>query len=171
MTDILEAYLAPAFRYNFDQGPQLVRSREDALAHGLNCISLAHLALRDIFDYELPGELHCAEMYLDQQHFTEVGDATQAQRGDLFWFGISGAAQPPEAFQPQYDAAGALVNWREFPVKHVAVHTGDYREDDPLLLHATHRTGTNSVWPLQQFFAYPRYQKLFAVRRLQVGNL
>lgn len=165
-TDMLRRYLNPAFSYAFHQGPGQVRSVEDAMASGLNCISLAHLVLRDLFQQQLPSELHCAEMYRDQERFRPVAEVADARQGDLFWFGIGNPAIDPHAFEPVY-ADGVLLNWRAFPVKHVAIFTGEFGdEDNPLLLHASYQEGTTAVWPLDKFGEHSRYERLYGITRL-----
>ncbi len=166
MSDVLERYIDPSYVYRFTQGPDVVQTREDALRDGINCISLAHLALKDIFDYQLPSELQCAEMYLDKHRFTQVDGLAEMRRGDLVWFGIDKAAIQPEEFEPIYEE-GALINWSDFPIKHATIHTGEYDIDDnPLLLHSTHVEGTNTIWPLPKFAEYQKYRKLYGITRL-----
>lgn len=66
------AYLDTAFRYAFLQGPDRVRSRQDALCCGLNCGSLAHRIIRDLFGYVLPATYQYTELSIDQEHFTAL---------------------------------------------------------------------------------------------------
>jgi hypothetical protein len=54
MDEVFSRYLDPAFRYVKSQSPARVRSRDDALRDGLNCVALAHLVIRDLFGYALP---------------------------------------------------------------------------------------------------------------------
>jgi hypothetical protein len=170
MIDTLERFLDPAFTYDFEQGPAKVRSIEDAYRDGINCVSLAHLALQDLFHAELPPDLHCAEMYADTERFEPVTGTDEMRQGDLVWFGINNAPILPEQFQPVYQS-GQLINWREFPVKHVTVFTGDRdAQNDPLLLHSTYIAGTNVVWPLGRFADYARYQKLYKITRLAAAK-
>lgn len=169
LTNALDAFVDPAYRYEFWQGPAEVRSITDAQRYGLNCIALAHLAINRLFDVELPPELHCAELYADTQYFTRVDDLAATRRGDLLWFGIADPAIEPEAFVPAYQD-GMLVNWRDFPVKHVAIHTGEQDEqNDPLLLHASPHAKTNVVWPLRQFAEHPRYRVYYGASRLAIS--
>ena len=100
-------------------------------------MSLAHLAMRELFAYELPPELGCAELYLDRKHFSRVGNLADMQAGDLVWFGVQNPPKPPEEVRLEYDSNGRLMNWQEFPVKHVAIYTGLQDCRLPLLLHAT----------------------------------
>ena len=170
MSDVLDRYVDSSYTYRFTQGPGVVRTHEDALRDGINCVSLAHLALLDLFNYELPSELQCTEMFLDRQHFTDVRDISQHRLGDLFWFGVDDAVVEPTAFVPIYDDKGNLTNWKDFPIKHVAVATGRVDDSgDPLLLHSTHIEGTNSIWPMRKFGDYRRYRKLHGRRALPVG--
>lgn len=148
-----------------------MRTKDDALQDGINCVSLAHLVLKDVFDCELPPHLGCAELYLDREYFKPVDAIDDMRAGDLVWFGLQEALRQPEEVQLQYDEAGNLVNWREFPVKHVAVNTGLQVEDEPLLLHATNVEGRhNKIWPLSKFWSYPRYQKLYGITRLALRS-
>jgi hypothetical protein len=55
MNKVFLRYLDPGFRYVKSQNPALVRCRDDALRDGLNCVALAHLVIRDLFGYVLPG--------------------------------------------------------------------------------------------------------------------
>jgi len=169
--ELLDEYLDPQYQYDFWQNPDLVRTREDALQGGINCVSLAHLVLKDMFEHELPPRLGCAELYLDREYFKPVDGIHDMRAGDLVWFGLRDALRQPEEVQLQYDEAGNLVNWRDFPVKHVAVNTGYEVDGDPLLLHATNKEGRhNKVWPLSKFGEYRRYQKLYGVTRLALQS-
>ena len=160
MNEQLTRYLDPEFIYRFMQNPNVVRSEEDARKHGINCVSLAHLAIKNLFEYELPRDLLCAELYADTKHFERIEQLQDMQTGDLVWFGIEQPAIHPEEFVPRYDEQGKLINWSDFPVKHVAISTGEHNEDrDPLLLHSTYYEGTNVIWPLSRFSAYPKYKK------------
>lgn len=167
MNQKLETYLDPQFVYQFTQGPDLVRSREDALRYGINCISLAHLALKDLFDHELPPNLLCLELYRDREHFEPVEQFDQMREGDLVWFGLANPVTPIEDFVPQYKD-GQLLNWPDMPIKHVAVATGEADEQgEPLLLHSTFSAGTNVVWPLGKFRNVKRYQQVYGITRLR----
>lgn len=169
MDEVFQRYLDPAFRYSLFQKPAVVRSRGDALRDGLNCVSLAHLVTRDLFGYTLPAGLQTYELVRDREHFELVPDPARLRAGDLVWFGL---AEPPvslEEFVPQYDG-DELLNWRDLPVKHVAISTGarEAREaGDPLLLHASLIAGTNVLWPLRRFRDYDRYQRIYAIQRVR----
>lgn len=166
----LERYLDTEFVYRFMQNPDVVRSEEDARRYGINCVSLAHLALRSLFEYDLPKDLLCAELYADREHFEHREDIDQLQTGDLVWFGVKDPGIMPEDFVPQY-VDGRLENWRDFPVKHVAVSTGERNEEeDDLLLHATYYEGTTALWPLSRFFQYKKYQRHYGISRLKLDS-
>lgn len=171
LNNTLDTFIDPAYRYDFWQGPAEVRSITDAQRSGLNCIALAHLAINKLFEVELPPELHCAELYTDTQYFTRVDDLAEARRGDLLWFGVANPVIEPAAFVPLY-RDGMLVNWRDFPVKHVAVHTGKRDEqDEPLLLHASQEDSTNVIWPLPEFAKRnKRWEKFYGISRLAIAN-
>jgi hypothetical protein len=71
-----------------------------------------------------------------------------------------------EEFEPQYNG-DELLNWRDLPVKHVAISTGAREHGDPLLLHASLIAGTNVLWPLRRFRDYDRYQRIYAIQRVR----
>jgi hypothetical protein len=167
----LGQFLNPEYAYKFSQNPNVVRTKEDALRSGINCISLAHLVIKELFDYELPPDLLCAELYLDHEHFEPVADTTKMQLGDLVWFGASNFGKDPFEVELRYGKHGQLINWREFPVKHVAIYTGLTESCDPLLLHATFVGGVNNtVWPMSKFRSYQRYKKMHGITRFIMVN-
>lgn len=166
MADPLECFIDPTLQYRFMQDPRNVRSIEDARTGGINCITLAHLAVRELFAVELPPELHFSEAFLDRRHFTDVPLLDDLRRGDLVWFGLESPPIQVADFRPVY-RDGQLVNYHEFPVKHVAIATGNTdARGEPTLLHATHIAGTNVVWPLNKFAEYARYRKVYGISRL-----
>lgn len=167
MTDALERFIDPEFVYSFWQGPQEVRSEEDARLRGLNCVALAHLCLESLFGYQLPPEQHCYEMFVNTSHFATLSQASAVRRGDVFWFGPS--STDVAGFTPQYNGYGLLLNWRASPVRHMAIATGDTQDGQPLLLHATHIEGTNVVWPVAKFADYVRYERVHRRARLAIG--
>lgn len=165
MNQLLERYVDPAYIYRFSQNPNSVRSRQDAIQYGINCVSLAHLALKDLFDYQLPPELDCFELYTDKEHLQPVANLAEMQTGDFVWFGWPNPKTKPEDFIPIY-RDGQLLNWTDFPVNHVAIFSGDVMEDY-MLLHANHIDCTNAIWPLARFSQYERYRKLYGINRLR----
>lgn len=72
---------------------------------------------------------------------------------------------------PEYDDSGLLLNWRQSPVRHVAIATGETDQGDDLLLHATHVEGTTVLWPRQKFGGYTRYEREYRVARLVLGQI
>jgi hypothetical protein len=160
------SYLDPAFRYVFSQGPDRVRSRKDALSGGLNCISLAHLIIRDLFGYVLPATYQCIELSTDQEHFISIPSAGLMRPGDLVWFGVADPAASIADFVPHFEN-GRLANFNEYPINHVAIYTGVCERSDYLLIHANQVDQTNAVWPLRDFQDYDRYRKVYAIMRLR----
>jgi hypothetical protein len=160
------SYLDPAFRYVFSQGPDRVRSRQDALSDGLNCVSLAHLIIRDLFGYVLPATYQCTELSTDQEHFISIPSASLMRPGDLVWLGFADPAASIEDFVPRFED-GRLANFHEYPINHVAICTGIYDHGDHLLIHANQVDQTNTVWPLRAFEYHDRYRKVHAIMRLR----
>jgi cell wall-associated NlpC family hydrolase len=166
MNTVVERYLDPAYRYDFNVTPSAIRSPEDAQRYGINCIVLAHLMLNELSGEPLPPELHFAELYADTEHFRPVEGGPNAMApGDLVWFGAANPRLEAADFVPRHAPDGHLLNWGDNPLKHVAVHVGNGQ-----LLHATHIDGgRNALWPLGRFARYPRYAKLYGVTRLRAG--
>ncbi len=169
MIDSLKHYIDREFVYSFGQGPNKVSSEAEARQKGINCVTLAHLALRELFDQKLPTNLHCYEMATDYDYFKTVESPDLMQQGDLVWFGYANPHQSIEDFEPTYDDEGYLLNWRDSPIKHVAIYTGEQQNNDFMMLHSTHIEGTNTVWPLSLFAMYKRYEKIYRIGRLQTG--
>jgi hypothetical protein len=165
----MEQFLDPAYRYRFTQGPDMVRNRDDALRNGINCVSLAHLAIEELTGQQLPDGLHCYEMFGDTEHTETVDPAMDLQPYDLIWFGLQESDGWANEFVPRYDANGALTNWRDNPLRHIGIHTGDIDESgDPLILHASPHEETNVVWPLREFAEHSRYRQIHRVARLHI---
>lgn len=143
-----------------------MRSREDAIRYGNNCVALAHLALGQIFGREIDPRQHCYEMVTNTSQFATVPSPDDMQVGDLVWFGVSQPSVEIDQFIPRYDDSEYLLNWRDFAVNHVAIYTGMQQDGDPLLLHASPTDGTNVVWPLGKFAEHPRYEQIYRISRL-----
>ena len=169
MKDTFENFLRAGYAYSFEQGPNKVRSHEDARVNGLNCVALAHLAMKDLFDYTLPEDYQCLELFLDrEQHFESIDSLDSAQQGDLVWFGFAEPRIPLEEFVPVYDECREITNWQDVAVRHVGLFTGEIDgEGDQLVLHATRSAGTVAIWPLRKFQEYKRYRKVYGVSRLK----
>jgi hypothetical protein len=170
MNRILEGFLDPQLMYQYGMGPERIPDRDTALRDGINCVSLAHLVLKELFACQLPPNLDCFEMFIDEDLFVPVPSVDEAQLGDLVWFGRI-SENPGFVFTPQYDQRGHLVNWGDHPLEHVAIATGESVEGaGPLLLHATHIEGTTAVWPLTRFLEQPRYAEIHGVSRLRIHD-
>ena len=109
MNEKLHSYIDPAFRYVFAQGTDAVNSREQALADGINCISLGHLVIKDLFGYTLTSNLKSSELSTDNDHFEELESAEDMQLGDLVWFGLENPDVEIDDFVPDY-VDGELLN-------------------------------------------------------------
>lgn len=116
----------------------------DPSEEGINCQFLAHLALRLIKGVTLSPHLLSREIFLETAMFADINPA-EATVGDIFIFG-----KPNE---PDYRRL------------HLAVYADKDKASEPLLFHANGVDNSVSLWPLSAFFNYPRYKKLFAVKR------
>ena len=136
------------------------------MSDGLNCISLAHLIIRDLFGYVLPATYQCPELSTDQEHFMFIPSASLMRPGDLVWLGVADPAASIEDFVPRFEN-GRLANFHEYPINHVAIYTGVYDHGDYLLIRANQADQTNTVWPLRAFEDHDRYRKVYAITRLR----
>jgi hypothetical protein len=164
--EVFLRYLDPGFRYVRTQVPARVRTREDALRDGLNCVALAHLVTRELFGYALPASYQSLELVRDLEHFEPVRGPDMMQAGDLVWLGVGRPLVRLEDFIPEY-CGDELLNFNDFPVNHVAICTGIRKNGDHVLLHASTVDGTNALWPLPEFDHYDRYSRIYAIRRLR----
>lgn len=116
----------------------------DPLEDGVNCQFLAHLALRLIRGVTLSPRLLSREIFLATVMFADINPADAAV-GDIFIFG-----KPNEL---------------DYRCLHLTVCADKDKTGEPLLIHANGVDNSVSLWPLSAFFNYPRYKKLFAVKR------
>jgi hypothetical protein len=163
--DLAERYIDPNCTYDFWLRPADVPSLDEAKRRGMNCVVLAHLVMQDLFDYTLPSDLRCTEMFLDTTHFVRTAyHPADLAEGDLLWFGKPAPVSAVEEFTPQYDESGHLQNWRDFPVNHVGIYVGQ-AAGEPQVLHSVARENT-TVWPLSKFAEIPRYSVVWGSSRL-----
>ena len=136
------------------------------MSDGLNCVSLAHLIIRDLFGYVLPATYQCTELSADQEHFMSVSSPSLMRPGDLVWLGVADPTASIHDFIPRFEN-GRLANFNEYPINHVAIYTGVCDHGDYLLIHASQVDQTNTVWPLRTFTDHDRYCKIYAIMRLR----
>ena len=128
--------------YRYENGPMADSQPTD----GINCQLLVHLALELLHGISLPPSMMSKEIFEDREFFAEI-PFNAASSGDVFVFGRN-----------------IETDFRQF---HLAVKVDDDPQaQQPLLIHATSIENAVTVWPLIRFFSYPRYRKLFAVKRL-----
>lgn len=129
--------------YRYESGPMANSQPND----GVNCQLLVHLALGLLHGTNLPPAMMSKEIFEDHEFFEEISFGSFLL-GDVFVFGKAAETDP-----------------RQF---HLAVKIDeDPRTQQPLLIHATNIEKAVTIWPLTQFSSYPRYEKLFAVKRLK----
>lgn len=163
---ILERYISPEFIYNYNAGPNVIRTIDDARSFGINCVALAHLVVKDLFDVELPSELDCYELYTDRLYSSFYKSSSNLLFGDLVWFGTVTGHTAVDSFKPEYEQTGNITNWRRFPINHVGVCIAAEPNDVPLILHASRVVGTNSVWSLDDFSKHRYYRQIHGLSRI-----
>ena len=159
-----EQYVDPALTYDFTQGPDKVRNYADAARDGVNCVSLAHLVMKDAFGESLPPDLFFYEMFSDTERFAPVTGLSGMQPADLVWLGHGNPKFEIDEFTPEF-VDGHMTNWDDSPIKHVGVFTGEVKDDEPMVLHACWYVGRTAVWPLSEFSQYPKYERVYGVSR------
>lgn len=159
--------------YNWERGPKQVRSAEDA-REGLNCVALAHLALKDLANIQLPSALHCFEMFRDMRSvgdfFRPVAGGVQNMiEGDIVWLGHQASDRIVEGFTPDYDNQLHLRNNRAFPLRHLALYTGemDTETGHPLMFHTSRETGIE-IAPLPAIMEWEPHEQIHGIGRLIV---
>lgn len=125
--------------YNLTNGPDRINGQIPQ--EGLNCQALIHVLYRTRLGIYIPQEMLSREIYEDLWRFRRVAGDEESQEGDIFIFG-----RPVEL---------------DFRKLHLAYHTGVSN----LLLHANSVDRRVSVWPLGKFSFYPRYKRLYAIKR------
>lgn len=135
--------------YKLKNGPDLT-GVIDPWREGINCQYFTHLALGLLFQVRLPSDLLSREIFFDNQRFTAVDDAAKAKLGDIFLFGRQ-----------------AERDYRCLHLALLAEAVATSESGESLLIHATSIEGKVCFWPLSAFSNYPRYQKLFAIKRLR----
>lgn len=131
------------FPYKFANGPDVTNVSP---TDGVNCQQLTHMVLATLFQVRLPAEMKSKEFFEDQEYFTSVS-VREATVGDVFIFG-----EPEEN------------DYRRF---HLAVFIDQDSDGSALLIHANSVDRQVSLWPLDKFSQYPRYGKLYGVKRLK----
>lgn len=127
--------------YNLDNGPDRINGQIPQ--EGLNCQALVHVLYRIRRGIHIPQGMLSKEIFEDLWRFRRVTRDGEPQEGDIFIFGKL-----------------TELNFRKL---HLAYHTGV----GSLLLHANSVDRRVSVWPLDKFPFYPRYQRLYAIKRIR----
>lgn len=162
--------------HDWESGPQQMRLRGPEA--GVNCASQSHLALEGLFGVRLPTRLHCTEIQKDiagrGDFFKPVQDGLHAmQVGDIILSGLDRPQSALDRFSPRYDDDGFLRNWRDSPLRHVNVFTGEYDEStgQPLVLD-TNPEASAGIRTLDEVMAFGQqglHAKVFTVGRLVVA--
>lgn len=161
-------FLSYRLKYNYECGPDVVSSIETALTKGINCVSLAHILLSDFYHVHLTSNFKCIEMFYHNNFLRNITDEEEFVLGDILFFGKEGLTELFANYIPRYNE-GTLVNGSDFPGLHVGIYTGNKTtETIPLIIHASFIDKGVSVWPLDKFLQYPRYKKIYAVKRLNM---
>lgn len=162
--------------YKWEQGPQQVRSLQAAYEHGLNCVSLSHLALESL-GVMLPKDLHCYEMWEDIQRtrrsLRPVEELHVVREGDVVILGLDRRDDVMRHFSPRYSDDGFLKNYADNPLRHVAVCTGEVDEASgtPIVLHTNHHSGVE-IASLDHVRRVEEHAKVYGIgRAIALGGL
>jgi hypothetical protein len=112
-------------------------------------------------------ELPLDGLYEAVKAMPNIGDegAGGLRVGDGVLFGPTNPIVSVDGFRPEYDAAGDLKNWRDFPIRHIGIVASVGSSMGPQILHASQYDGRSTVWPLGKFKEYPRYARQFGRHR------
>lgn len=167
MHEVIQDFLRGQYHYNFHATPVKIKSREEAQREGLNCGTLVHLLIREIFGIHLPIRLMCLEMFYDTQYLRTITDDETMTLGDIMFVGRLDITNHLQAFTPNYAPDGTFANWEEHPKLHLTLFTGIYEGGDPLFVHANQFDQGIALWPLSHFARYWSYETCYAIRRLR----
>lgn len=138
--------------YNFSNGPSSINGNED-LKDALNCQALVH-RIYQTFGIPLPVGLLSKEIFEDRILFFDIPlelRTSDLAILDVFVFGKQDV--------------------KDFRRLHLGLYTGETDEtQDPLIIHATAIDNQVSIWPLQKFIIYPRYERLYAIKRPRING-
>jgi hypothetical protein len=149
------------FPYQYEHGPCLDSEREldlDSLwTIGINCQLFVHMALEELFGMVIPRHYRSSELFssteLQDIFRLESGtimESSSIQAGDICFFGRSD-------YSPQKNE-----NCSDAKKLHLGIFL-----DANTVAHCCYVAGGVVVEPLQKILAQPRYQSLYAVRRIK----
>lgn len=143
----LERYLG--IPYKKDAYPEILERGEEVLG-GVNCITLVHWVVRDLFRKKLPPQLWLYEMLRNEypDYISPLLCGETPKQGDVYLVGRR----------------------RDFYQQiHAAIHTGIETNSGPLLLHANGFSERRiTTWPLSQFLNSKRYPTIFQIMRVKL---
>lgn len=139
--------------YNFSNGPSSINGNKD-LKEALNCQSLIH-RIYQMFRIPIPPGLLSKEIYEDKELFFNLPidnlNVLDLAILDVFILGR------------QHE--------QDFRKLHLGLFIGEADEmQNPLIIHATAIDRQVSIWSLQKFFNYPRYERLYAIKRPKING-
>lgn len=136
--------------YELRNGPEVITQGKLLHEIGVNRQALFH-AVFALHGNMLPTAMRSKELFEDDKYFENIVQGCfQLRELDTILFGNQ--------------------RWTNPRKLHIAVHIGEGNENDqPLLIHATRTEHRVTVWPLAQFFLYPQYERIFAVKRLRTS--
>lgn len=177
MNSVFQAFLTSGFVYNYQNGPNVITSEEQALREGVNCIGLMHLLLKSLFNITLPLNLRVLEIYNDNPYFKTVNSLEDIKTGDILFLGRKDLPEYIGLYKPHFDEQKNLVNEDEGKEivgdKHAGYHTVMFtgEKDDigkPLVIDIQKATNNIKVWRLNELMANEKYEKLYKIKRVIV---
>ena len=137
--------------FNKEAGPTVLNGQEE-LTEGINCQGLVH-KIYNYFGHNLPPSFRSREIFEDEELFFSLSldnlDPFSLAKLDILIFGRQD-----------------VIDFRKL---HLSVYTGELDKDqNPLIIHSTRVEQQVVIWPLQKFFTFPKYEKLYAIKRLKI---
>lgn len=174
MRSVFQLFLDKGFTYNYQNGPNVIRTEEQALAEGVNCIGLMHLLLQQLFNVSLPNNLRVLEIFHDNPYFTSVTSLDDLQIGDILFLGRKSLPDYVHLYKPEYDRNGTLLNEEEsnkiigekYAGLHTVMFTGERNSNNPQVIDIQKAVGEVRIWALQDLMSNERYENLYGIKRL-----
>ncbi|MFA6572488.1 MAG: hypothetical protein WCT77_14765 [Bacteroidota bacterium] len=175
MNKTFQSFLDASYRYNYQNGPNVITSEGQALKEGINCIGLMHLLVKRLFNISLPQNLRVLEIYNDNPYFKTVSETDELQMGDVLFLGREQLPDYINLYKPRYDEGKNLINEDEgkniIGDKHAGYHTVMYtgeRDENstPLVIDIEKAADNVRIWILKELMKNEKYKVLYRIKRI-----
>lgn len=175
MNKLFQVFLERGYAYNYQNGPNIITSEEQAVRDGINCIGLMHLLLIRLFKTKLPPNIRVLEIINDNPYFETVHELSEMEIGDILFLGRKELPEYTQSYVPKYDSNKTLLNEAEgnkmvgdrYAGYHTVMFTGEKnKEGNPIVIDIQKTTDKVQTWDLQELMKNEKYEKLYKTKRI-----